>query len=52
MNCRTESERFFDPARRKTKITAGVAEYYVEDAFGPDNATGRKTSRLNAKAFC
>jgi hypothetical protein len=52
MNCRTESERLFARQGGRAKIAAGVAEYYVEDDFAPDNAAGRKASRSNAKSFC
>jgi hypothetical protein len=44
--------RLFARQGGRAKIAAGVAEYYVEDDFAPDNAAGRKVRSLNAKAFC
>jgi len=52
MSCRTESERFFAPARRQGQNRRRRSQSYIEDDFVPDNEAGRKISRLNAKAFC
>jgi hypothetical protein len=51
MNCRTESECFFAPARRQGQNRCRYSQSYFEDDFAPDNIAGWEISRLNAEAF-
>ena len=51
MNRRTESERFYGPARQMGQNCRRHSQSYVEDDFGADNAAGHKISRLNTEAF-
>ncbi len=51
MNCRIESERFFDSQGAKAKIAAGVAKATSKTISGLTTQSRRKKSRSNAKAL-
>jgi hypothetical protein len=51
MNCRIESERFFDWQGAKAKIATGVAKATSRTISGLTTQSRRKKSRSNAKSL-